>query len=120
MKNLTFDWIRRSDGTSEFIAFMNTLPQKDQAKLYAIISLTEEHGIEIAKKMKWTKKLRDGICELRSKQGSDTQRVLYFHNQGEEYIITHGFTKKTDVVPAQEIERSRRMRDEYLKDEENE
>jgi phage-related protein len=113
MKKLTFDWIKRSDGTSEFTDFMAALPVKDRAKLYAVISKTEECGIDKAKRMKWVKKLRDGVFELRSQQGSDTQRVLYFHEVGTVYMITHGFTKKTNVVPAREIEHSMYMRDEY-------
>jgi phage-related protein len=117
MKKLTFDWIKRSDGTSEFKEYMDSLPLKDRVKLYAVITKTEDNGMEIAGKAKWTKRLRDGIFELRSKQGSDIQRALYFHRHGTKYVITHGFTKKTDEVPSREIERSKRMRDEYLRGE---
>ena len=115
MKKLTFDWVKRPDGTSEFIEFMDTLPVKDSAKLFAVISKTEDVGIETAKKMKWVKKLRDGIFEIRSKQGSDIQRALYFHKVGSEYMITHGFTKKSEETPAREIEHAKAIRDRYQK-----
>jgi phage-related protein len=112
---VSFIWIKRSDGTSEFTDYANTLPEKDKAKLLATISRIEEHGLEVAKKAKWVKKLREGISEIRLRQGNDIQRALYFHKIGPHYVITHGFTKKSDEVPASEIEHSKKMRDEYLK-----
>jgi phage-related protein len=115
MKKLTFDWIRRPDGTSEFKDYMDALPLKDRVKLYVVIAKTEDNGIEIAKRAKWVKRLHDGIFELRSKQGNNIQRALYFHERGTKYVITHGFIKKTDDVPPREIERSRKLRDEYLR-----
>lgn len=63
---------------------------------------------------KWVKKLRGGIFELRSRQGSNIQRALCFHKLGTEYVITHGFTKKTEKTPASEIEKARRMMEDYL------
>ncbi|MCL2655684.1 MAG: type II toxin-antitoxin system RelE/ParE family toxin [Coriobacteriia bacterium] len=115
MKELVFDWIKRPDGTSEFMEYMAALPIKDRAKLYSAINRVEEHGLEEAKRMKWAKKLSGNISELRSIQGSDIQRALYFHEVGSRYLITHGFTKKTDKVPAREIEHAKRLRDEYLR-----
>jgi phage-related protein len=113
-KKLTFDRVLRADGTSEFDDFLDSLPSKDRAKLEAVIFKTEYNGIEIAKRMKWVKKLRDDIFELRSKQGSDIQRALYFHKVGTEYIITHGFTKKANKTPDSEIEHAANLMDEFL------
>jgi len=96
---------------------MDALPIKDRAKLYAVILKTEEVGLDTAKKMKWVRKLRDGISEIRSKQGSDIQRALYFHRVNTSYMITHGFTKKSDEVPEREIEHAKRMRDDYRRGE---
>ena len=114
MKKPTFDRITRPDGSSEFDDFLDSLPLKDRAKLLAVIDNTEDLGIEIAERMKWVKKLEDGICELRSKQGNDIQRALYFHEIDSKYMITHGFTKKTDKTPKKEIDHSIYMKNEYL------
>jgi phage-related protein len=113
-KKLTFDRVQRLDGSSEFDDFLDSLPSKDRAKLEAIIAKTEYNGLEIAKRMKWVKKLRDGICELRSKQGSNIQRALYFQELGERYVITHGFTKKTERTPESEIRHALNLMDELL------
>lgn len=112
-KLLTFDRITKPDGTSEFDAFLDSLPVKDRNKLLAVMTRTEEYGLLIAEQQKWVKKLRDGIFELRSKQGSDIQRALYFHKVGTNYIITHGFTKKTDKTPEREIDKAKRIMLEY-------
>jgi phage-related protein len=112
-KKAEFIWLRRADNTSEFEEFIASLPPKDAAKLLAVIQNTEIHGITIAISMKWVKKLEDDLYELRSKQGSDIQRVIYFHKMGAQYLITHGFTKKTQKTPANEIEHAREMRRRY-------
>lgn len=110
--------MRRSDGTCEFVEFMRSLPKKDRAKLYSIIHKTEQLGIQVAMSQKWVKKLRRGIYELRSQQGSDIQRALYFHKQGNRYVITHGFTKKTDRTPMSEIEKAERLMKQYWRERE--
>ncbi|WP_251547817.1 type II toxin-antitoxin system RelE/ParE family toxin [Limosilactobacillus caecicola] len=62
---------------------------------------------------KWTKKLEDNLYEIRSKLASNIQQAIYFHWDGNQYIITHGFTKKTNKTPRREIRTGRRRRDDY-------
>jgi phage-related protein len=115
-----FDWIRRDDGTSEFEDYLDSLPDKDAEKLLAIIGMVEDHGLVVASRMKWTKKLENDLYELRSKQGSDIQRAIYFQKTGTEYLITHGFTKKSQKTPKSEIEHAKAMRKKFLEGEEHE
>jgi phage-related protein len=114
MENLaTFDWIRRSDGTSIFEEFLDSIPEKDAAKLLSVIDQVQQKGIAEAAKMRWVKKLDDDLYELRSKLGSNDQRAIYFQDFGSYYLITHGFTKKTDKTPRTEIEKAKRIRERY-------
>jgi phage-related protein len=115
-----FDWIQRDDGTSEFEDYLDSLPDKDAEKLLAIISMVEDHGLVIASRMRWIKKLEDDLYELRSKQGSDIQRTIYFQRIGTEYLITHGFTKKSQKTPRSEIEHAKAMRKKFLEGERHE
>ena len=69
--------------------------QKDRNKLRATIDMIEEAGIQAAIQLEWVKKLDSEIYEIRSKISSNIQRALYFHVRNNQYIITHGFTKKT-------------------------
>ena len=49
--------------------------------------------------------LRDGIYELRAKQGHVQYRILYFFHGRQAAILTHSLTKE-DTIPAAEIERA--------------
>ena len=58
---------------------------------------------------------RQGIFELRAQFGSDISRILYFFIVNGCAVLTHGFIKKTEKTPPEEIERAKRYRAEYLK-----
>jgi phage-related protein len=119
-KKAEFDWIRRSDGTSEFEDFLDGLPNKDSAKLLSVIHNAEIEGITVAIKMKWVKKLETDLYELRSKCGNNIQRALYFRKIGSQYVITHGFTKKSEATPETEKQHARNARQRYTEETKNE
>jgi len=103
---------------SELIKFFKSLEKKDMEKLSSVIMKIEQCGIDIGIKMKWVKKLDDNLFEIRSKQSSNIQRVIYFHiydtEFGSHYIMTHGFTKKTNKTPKCEIDKGIKIRTEFL------
>ena len=103
----------RPNGHNEFEEFYNSLPIKDRNKLRATIEMIEEAGIQAAIQLEWVKKLDSEINEIRSKVSSNIQRVLYFHVKNNQYIITHGFTKKTPKTPIKEIERAKQIKYEF-------
>lgn len=49
--------------------------------------------------------LRDGIHELRAKQGHVQYRILYFFHQLQLAVLAHSLTKE-DAIPVAEIERA--------------
>ena len=75
--------------------------------------MIEEAGILVAIQLEWVKKLDSEINEIRSKVSSNIQRALYFHVKNNQYIITHGFTKKTQKTPIKEIERAKQIKYEF-------
>ena len=103
----------RPNGHNEFEEFYNSLPIKDRNKLRATIEMIEEAGIQAAIQLEWLKKLDSEINEIRSKVSSNIQRALYFHVKNNQYIITHGFTKKTPKTPIKEIERAKQIKYEF-------
>ena len=103
----------RPSGHNEFEEFYNSLPVKDRNKLRATIEMIEEAGIQAAIQLEWIKKLDSEINEIRSKVSSNIQRALYFHVKNNQYIITHGFTKKTQKTPIKEIERAKQIKYEF-------
>lgn len=113
MKKPKFTFYQRPNGRIEFLEFLETLPLKDQEKLLATISAIEEVGLIDAFRKEWCKKLDNDIYEIRSKVASNIQRALYFHEVDNQYIITHGFTKKTQKAPRQELEHARYLKQEF-------
>ena len=80
-----------------------------RAKVFGRLELLEEHGPALG--MPFSRHLDDGIFELRTVQGSDITRVLYFFVAGRKIVFTHDFVKKTQKTPAREIGRTKRMRE---------
>ena len=92
--------------------FLDSLDSKMRAKMTRTILLLQDNGSKLREP--YTKPLRDGIFELRAKEGSDITRVLYFYVFGNKAVLTHGFVKKTDKTPPSEIERAIKYRDDYM------
>jgi len=95
---------------NEFIAGLDT---KTIKKIFYNIDLAEQTNDP-----KLFKKLQNDIWELRTKFGGLQIRLLAFwdksNNKETLVIATHGFIKKVDKVPANEIERAERLRDNYF------
>ena len=103
---------KNKKGEAPAIDFLESLDPKMKAKMTRTINLLEANGYKLREP--YTKSLRDGIFELRAKEGSDITRVLYFYVLGDKAVLTHGFIKKTNKTPPSEIERAIQYRDEYL------
>ncbi len=58
--------------------------------------------------------LRGKIRELKISFGSNHYRFLYFFF-GKKIIITHGFLKKSNIIPVREIERAERSMRDFLR-----
>jgi phage-related protein len=95
---------------NEFLAGLDT---KTVKKIFYTIDLAEQTNDP-----KLFKKLQNDIWELRTKFGGLQIRLIAFwdksNNKETLVIATHGFIKKVDKVPANEIERAERLRDNYF------
>jgi phage-related protein len=93
--------------------FLAGLDAKTIKKIFYNIDLAEQTNDP-----KLFKKLQNDIWELRTKYGGLQIRLLAFwdksNNKETLVIATHGFIKKVDKVPANEIERAERLRDNYF------
>jgi phage-related protein len=56
----------------------------------------------------------EGIWECRIQYGSDAYRLLCFFSTNSLVVLTHGFAKKRQKTPAQEIERAEAYRRDFL------
>lgn len=110
MKKIEFDYYN----WKEFESFLDSLPVKDAAKLVMIIHKIETYGLLIAERQQWIKKLENNLYEIRSKRSSNIQRAIYFQIQGNRYMITNGFTKKTQKTPVSEKKMAKERRAHYF------
>ncbi|MCH5465151.1 type II toxin-antitoxin system RelE/ParE family toxin [Levilactobacillus tujiorum] len=112
MEKPKFEFYTRPSGHNEFQEFLGSLNLTERQKLITIIAKTQKFGLQVASRQLWIKKVSDGIFELRT-TGSNIQRGLYFHVKGARYVITHGFTKKSQKTPISELNHAKELRKEY-------
>lgn len=113
MKHPKFEFYTRPNGRTEFVEFLQSIPLKDRQKLLATISMVQEQGLLVAQRMEWVKKLDSDIFEIRSKISNNIQRALYFHVVDDRFVITHGFTKKTQKTPTAELKHAKALKKEF-------
>jgi len=93
--------------------FIAGLDLKTTKKIFYSIDLAEQTN-----DAKLFKKLQNDIWEFRTKFAGIQIRLLAFWDKSEDketlVIATHGFIKKVDKVPANEIERAVRLRNKYF------
>jgi phage-related protein len=101
---------RFMEEANEFIA---GLEPKTIRKIFYNIDLAEQTNDP-----KLFKKLQNEIWELRTKFGGLQIRLLAFWDKSDNketlVIATHGFIKKVDKVPANEINRAISLREKYF------
>lgn len=99
------------DGRCPVEEFLDSLEPKLLAKTLRTIDLLEANGPLLREP--YSKPLENGIFELRTKQGSDITRVLYFFIVGKKAILTNGFIKKTQKIPREEKELAKKYKADY-------
>jgi len=93
--------------------FLSSLPLKVRVKILKWLKKLEEYGPDLPRP--YADIVYGKIRELRVVFTSTQYRLLYFF-YGKYIIITHGFIKKTDEVPDNELEKAQNlMRDFELR-----
>ena len=87
------EFYETESGEKPCLDFLNTLEVKLRAKVFRDLTLLEQYGNEL--RLPYSEHLDDGIFELRTIQGKNIVRNLYFFIVGKKIIVTHGFKKKT-------------------------
>lgn len=91
--------------------FLDSLEPKILAKTLRTIDLLEINGPILREP--YSKYIKNGIFELRTKQGSDITRVFYFFFIDQKIVLTNGFTKKTNKTPTTEILLAQKYKADY-------
>lgn len=95
------------------LTYLESLPEKVQDKIAFNISKSRYF---MDKEL--FKKLNDDIWEFRTRYQGMTYRLLAFwdNETGNLVVATHGFIKKTQKAPSNEIARAESLRKEYFTD----
>jgi len=101
------------DGKCPVREFLDSLSGKVAQKLLWTLKLLED--LEFLPSI-YFKKLAgtDGIWECRVQYSSNIYRIFCFFDTHSVVILTHGFIKKTQKTPRQEIERAEKYRKDFL------
>lgn len=101
----------KDNGNCPVKEFMDSLDVKMRAKMIALLELLEEKGNQLGEP--YSKKLEDGIFELRCRVGNNSTRVLYFFYFEGKIVLTNGFVKKTNKTPRSEIRIAKKRRTDF-------
>ena len=62
----------------------------------------------------FVKHIRDGLFELRASHNGNIYRAFFIFDDGNIVMLFNGFQKKTQKTPPGEIERAKRIMNEYF------
>ena len=95
------EFYEEEDGTAPVEEFLSRLPIAHRAKALAIVKLLEEVGPNLP--FPYSSQVRGKIRELRTQQGKDKIRILYFADTRRWFILLHGFLKRTERLSESNI-----------------
>lgn len=112
MERFKVDFYKEADGSKPLGTFIKSLDLKMKAKVVANLHLLEEYGNLAREPL--SKELDDGIFEIRTIEGNDIVRILYFFDKGRIIIATNGFVKKQTKTPQKDVDLAKKRRSDYF------
>lgn len=91
--------------------WIRTLPERDQARIFKAIGLLKQYGVQLT--MPHARHLSGKIWELRIAVGRKDYCILYAAMTGRQFLLLHGFSKKTPKTPPGELELAERRLTNY-------
>jgi phage-related protein len=102
------DFYLDARGRNPVLEFINSLQKREQTRLFRVLELLQEYGPLLS--MPHARPIQGGLWELRAGAG----RLFYFAYTGRQFILLHGYLKKTQEAPKREIETARRRMAEFM------
>lgn len=106
------DFYEDEDGCAPVEDFLAGLSREHKAKALAIIRLLEEEGPTLP--FPYSSQVRGKIRELRTQQGKDKIRILYFADRRRFFILLHGLLKRTGRLPEEDIRIAEKRMHQHL------
>ncbi len=108
----TIAFYRAEDGSSPVDEFLRSLEDKTQARFIWAIEQLRLRNVFAREPL--VKHLEGKLWELRRASSANIYRLLYFFFTGRRIVFVHGFQKKTQKTPRQELEIARRRMEDYI------
>ena len=81
--------------------FLVSLPVQHKAKALALIKMLEQEGPSLP--FPYSSQVRGKLRELRTQQGKDKLRILYFGDANRVLVLLHGIVKRSAKLPEEDI-----------------
>jgi hypothetical protein len=81
--------------------FLVGLPVQHKAKALALIKMLEREGPSLP--FPYSSQVRGKLRELRTQQGKDKLRILYFGDANRVLVLLHGIVKRSAKLPEEDI-----------------
>jgi phage-related protein len=103
---------KTEDEHSSVEEWLESIPKSAKAKIVRNMFLLEQLGLTIREP--YVKPLGDKLYEVRAKDQNGIYRVIYFAYTGKQFVMLHGFTKKTQKTPPKEIEVAKKRMEKFI------
>ena len=81
--------------------YLTSLPVQHRAKVLALIKMLEQEGPKLP--FPYSSQVRGKLRELRTQQGKDKLRILYFGDARRVFVLLHGIVKRSAQLPEEGI-----------------
>jgi len=81
--------------------YLTSLPIQHRAKALALIKMLEQEGPNLP--FPYSSQVRGKLRELRTQQGKDKLRILYFGDARRVFILLHGIVKRSAQLRQEDI-----------------
>jgi len=106
---------QKENGEVPVEIYLKSLSPKLKAKHIREFELLEEFGLGLKEPHVKAIKSNEhkGLYELRIKFSSDISRVFFFISKSKSFVLLHGFIKKSQKIPVQELKRAVAYKQDY-------
>ena len=81
--------------------YLTGLPIQHRAKALALIKMLEKEGPKLP--FPYSSQVRGKLRELRTQQGKDKLRILYFGDTRRVFVLLHGIIKRSAQLPEEDV-----------------
>lgn len=101
----TLDDYRTPTGARPVKDFLDGLSKRAKPRVYAVLAMLEAHGNRLL--MPHSRALGEGLYEIRVPDREGPVRIIYCFRPARRILLLHGFVKKTQKTPKEDMDLAR-------------